>query len=219
MKTQVKQVNNSSTKEKTPGGNQASARTIIQAYKASGIQPIAQLRAYSQTFTVQQDINDSDLHDWGVMRQKLGIAKKGSAAGAAGSNAKTSLTALGIAGTDVPMTAHMIPRRAGGMGNSTNARPWADKFETTTWKTKIDDVFDSEFKNKKKNDTVTYAINTTDMDDTYYNTLLAKSTAADAVKNDATHKANIKEIPLDVSATVGTKSLATTTDCIKDLIK
>ncbi|WP_343606141.1 hypothetical protein [Fluviicola sp.] len=218
MKTHAKQPNNS-TPEKAPGSNQAPTGSILQAYKTSGNQPIAQLRAYSQTFTVQQDINDNDLHDWGTMRQKLGIPKKGSAAGAAGSNAKTSLTALGIAGTDSPMTAHMIPRRAGGMGNSTNARPWADKFETTTWKNSIDDVFDGEFKNKKKNDTVTYAINTTDMDDTYYNSLLAKSTAATAVKNDAAHKSNIKEIPVDVSATVGSKSLATTTDCIKDLIK
>lgn len=218
MKTHAKQSNNSHT-EKNPGGSQASARTIIQTYKANGEQPVAQLRAYSQTFTVQQDIDNNDLHDWNKMRQKLGIAKKGSAAGAAGSNAKASLTALGIAGTDTPMTAHMIPRRAGGMGNSTNTRPWADKFENTTWKNSIDDVFDGEFKNKKKNDTVTYAINTTDMDDTYYNSLLAKSTAATAVKNDAAHKANIKEIPVDVSATVGSKSLATTTDCIKDLIK
>ncbi|MDR0802982.1 hypothetical protein [Fluviicola sp.] len=59
-------------------------------------------------------------------------------------------------------------------------------------------VFDSESKNKKKNDTVTYAINTTDMDDIYYNVLKANSTASTSVKNDATHKANIQEIPLEV---------------------
>lgn len=219
MKTSVKQQIHSNS-EKSTGKNQVSSATILQTYKNTSVNlPLAQLRSYSQYFKVKEDIVDSDVHDWNIMRRKLGIADKGSKAGAAGANAKASLDALGIAGTDFPMTAHMIPRRVGGMGSGANARPWANKFETTTWKDTIDDVFDGEFIGKKKDATVAYTIDTTDMDDAYYDTVKAKSTKPDAVKNNAGHKANIQEIPTAVSATVGSKSLAKTTGPITNLIK
>lgn len=216
MKTQTNPQNNFNVEGST-GKKQASAATILQAYKGSS-QPVTQLQSYSETFKLKEDIVEADIHDWGVMRRKLGV-DQGSKANKAGANATASIAALGIAGDDTAMTAHMIPRRAGGMGNDTNARPWADGFENGTWKDNIDGVFDEEFVGKRKDATVTYTVDTTDMDNAYYDTLIDKSDASDDIKEDDTHKTNIQKIPTAVSAKVGTKSLTSTTECIDGLIE
>ncbi|MGV3609586.1 MAG: hypothetical protein ACO1N0_01465 [Fluviicola sp.] len=218
MKTQTNKPTSSDT-EKSAGTNQASTGTILQAYKNTSMnQPVAQLESYSETFTLKEDIVAGDVYDWGIMRRKLGVAQ-GSKANSAGANATASLNALGIKGSDYAITAHMIPRRAGGMGNDDNARPWAYGFENGTWKSNIDGVFDGEFVGKKKDETVTYAVETTDMDDAAYDALKAKSTADDDVKDDDDHKTNIQKIPTAVSASVGSKSLAKTAGPITNLIK
>lgn len=216
MKSFSKHQNNSNA-ENSAGKKQAEAGTILQAYKSNHLStPVTQLESYSETVTRSEDITATDLNDWGIVRTKLGgIAKGKDANSKIAERANKSLAALGL-NKGTAMSAHMIPNRIGGAGGAVNVRPWDVNFETGTWETDVEQEFNNAVVGKAGED-ISYKVETTEMDDAYYDVLKSKSTVADGVKNSDVHKTNIQQIPVEVSATVGGKSLTKTSEPIDGL--
>lgn len=219
MKQYIKKhTNTNSDTAKSVGNKQASARTILQAYKKDEqTQGVSQLKSYTKSVTLSDDIAKSDLGDWNKVRSKLGgIAKGGDADSKIASSVNDSLKALGIQTANLAMSAHMIPNRLGGAGDTSNVRPWDRAFETGTWETDVEQKFNAALVGKK-NKVVDYNVKTTEMTDVEADAFIAKSTV-DTEKAKPEHKTNILQIPMKVSASVGGSTLAETTAPIENLI-
>lgn len=177
-----------------------------------------QLKSYDGSVKVKTAITAPDLNDWGVVRSKLDGVAKGGDAYEIGPRVDASLAKLGLATGESAMSAHMIPNRIGGSGKKDNVRPWKDSFERGTWETSVENVFNQELLNAKVNDVVDYKVNTTELGSDKADEIIATS-AVDTEKTKPEHKTRLMEIPTDVSATVGSKSLGTTDEPFKGLIK
>ncbi len=177
-----------------------------------------QLKAYDGSVKVKSVITAPDLNDWGVVRSKLDGVAKGGDAYEIGPRVNASLGKLGLCTGETAMSGHMIPNRIGGSGKADNVRPWKDSFERGTWETSVESVFNQELLNAKVNDVVDYKVNTTELGSDKADEIIATS-AVDAEKTKPEHKTRLMEIPTDVSATVGSKSLGTTDEPFKGLIK
>ena len=168
-----------------------------------------QLKKYNGSVKVKTKIDAKDLSDWGVVRSKLeGVSKGGDAYGISG-KVNDTLKKLDLATGETAMSAHMIPNRIGGAGDSSNVRPWKRSFETGTWETSVEQAFNAALPSANVGDIVSYAVETTDMPDQKADDIMASSTV-DTEKTKPEHKANLLEIPLKVTATVGASSLAET---------
>ncbi|MBI3712168.1 MAG: DUF4157 domain-containing protein [Burkholderiales bacterium] len=177
-----------------------------------------QLKSYDGSVKVKTAITAPDLNDWGVVRSKLDGVAKGGDAYEIGPRVDASLAKLGLATGESAMSAHMIPNRIGGSGKKDNVRPWKDSFERGTWETSVENVFNQELLSAKVNDVVDYKVNTTELGSDKADEIIATS-AVDTEKTKPEHKTRLMEIPTDVSATVGSKSLGTTDEPFKGLIK
>ena len=82
----------------------------------------------------------------------------------------------------------------------------------------MESVFNQELLSAKVDDVVDYKVNTTELSDSKVDEIIGTSTVA-TEKTKPEHKARLLEIPTDVSATVGSKSLGTTDEPFKGLIK
>lgn len=211
--------NTSSNTEKSAGNKQASTETILQVYKkGEQSQPVSQLKSYTKSVTLSDDIAKSDLGDWNKVRSKLGgIAKGGDANSKIASSVNDSLNALGIQTANSAMSAHMIPNRLGGAGDASNVSPWDRAFETGTWETDVEQKFNAALVGKNGN-VVNYNVNTTEMTEAEADAFIAKS-SVNAEKVKPQHKTNILQIPMKVSANAGGSALAETTAPIDKLIK
>jgi hypothetical protein len=177
-----------------------------------------QLKSYDGSVKVKSVITAPDLNDWSVVRSKLDGVAKGGDAYEIGPRVDASLAKLGLATGESAMSAHMIPNRIGGSGKAANVRPWKDSFERGTWETSVESVFNQELLSAKVDDVVDYKVNTTELSDGKVDEIIGTSTVA-TEKTKPEHKARLLEIPADVSATVGSKSLGTTDEPFKGLIK
>lgn len=177
-----------------------------------------QLKSYDGSVKVKTAITAPDLNDWSVVRSKLDGVAKGGDAYEIGPRVDASLAKLGLATGESAMSAHMIPNRIGGSGKAANVRPWKDSFERGTWETSVESVFNQELLSAKVNDVVDYKVNTTELGSDKADEIIATS-AVDTEKTKPEHKTRLMEIPTDVSATVGSKSLGTTDEPFKGLIK
>ncbi len=177
-----------------------------------------QLKSYDGSVKVKTAITAPDLNDWSVVRSKLDGVAKGGDAYEIGPRVDASLAKLGLATGESAMSAHMIPNRIGGSGKAANVRPWKDSFERGTWETSVESVFNQELLSAKVDDVVDYKVNTTELSDGKVDEIIGTSTVA-TEKTKPEHKARLLEIPADVSATVGSKSLGTTDEPFKGLIK
>ncbi len=185
----------------------------VMGAKAANVQ----LKAYKKEVTVGEVITSADLNDWGVVRRKLGAVKGGDADSSIARSVNDSLTALGLAKGSA-MSAHMVPNRLGGQGDSSNVRPWDKTFEAGKWETDVEQKFNAALVGKAVGTKLSYAVNTTEMTDEEAQKIIDKSTADDVIKGDAEHKKNIKEIPVKVSANAGGSALAETDECFKGLV-
>ncbi|RUL79014.1 hypothetical protein [Dyella choica] len=95
------------------------------------------------------------------------------------------------------MSAHMIPKRIGGVGNNSNVRPWSVAFEQGEWEEKMEQGFNQEMEDANVGEDVTYKVETQDMGDDAAAEIV-KSLSGD--KN--VHKERIKKIPLSVKGEV-----------------
>ncbi len=185
----------------------------VMGAKAASVQ----LKAYKKEVTVGEVITSADLNDWGVVRRKLGAVKGGDADSSIARGVNDSLTALGLAKGSA-MSAHMIPNRLGGQGDSSNVRPWDKTFEAGKWETDVEQKFNSALVGKAVGTKLSYDVNTTEMTDEDAQKIIDKSTVDAAIKGNAEHKKNIKEIPVKVSANAGGSALAETDECFKGLV-
>jgi hypothetical protein len=215
MKTQTKQQVNSNT-EQSSRSKQASTGAILQAYKNTA-HSVAQLESYSETVTRSEDITAKDMNDWGTVRTKLGgIAKGKDANSKIAERANSSLEALGL-NSGTAMSAHMIPNRIGGAGGAINVRPWDATFEAGDWETDVEQKFNSAVVGKA-GESISYEVETTDMNDKMAQDLVDTSSEEDEKLN-GKHKDNIKPIPLDVTATIDGKEVLNTDLPYTNLVK
>lgn len=177
-----------------------------------------QLKSYDGSVKIKTVITAPDLNDWNLVRSKLDGVAKGGEAYEIGSRVDASLGKLGLNTGESAMSAHMIPNRIGGSGKAINVRPWKQSFESGTWEKSVEEKFNQELLSAKVGDVVPYTVNTTEISNDKVNEIIATS-AVDTERNKPEHKTRLLEIPVDVSATVGTKSLGTTDEPFKGLIK
>ncbi|MFC3176871.1 DUF4157 domain-containing protein [Undibacterium amnicola] len=177
-----------------------------------------QLKSYDGSVKIKTVITAPDLNDWNLVRSKLDGVAKGGEAYEIGSRVDASLGKLGLNTGESAMSAHMIPNRIGGSGKAINVRPWKQSFESGTWEKSVEEKFNQELLSAKVGDVVPYTVNTTEISNDKVNEIIATS-AVDTEKNKPEHKTRLLEIPVDVSATVGSKSLGTTDEPFKGLIK
>ncbi|WP_230404662.1 MULTISPECIES: DUF4157 domain-containing protein [Undibacterium] len=195
----------------TPVNDDVGLETEADVMGAKALQAgdAVQLKKYNGSVKVKTKIETKDLSDWGVVRSKLeGVSKGGDAYGISG-KVNDTLKKLDLATGETAMSAHMIPNRIGGLGDSSNVRPWKRSFETGTWETSVEQAFNTALPSANVGDIVSYAVETTDMSDQKADDIMALSTV-NTEKTKPEHKANLLEIPLKVTATVGASSLAET---------
>jgi hypothetical protein len=154
----------------------------------------AQLEAYSKTVTRPAVFNKNN---WPATLSAGGK----DADGTIGSKANDVITALGWTGRC--MSAHMIPKRIGGLGNTSNVRPWSTVFEGGTWETDVEDAFNTALDEAEEDDEVTYEVETTEMTDGEAETKLEEAGVGEDNVNYNKYKERLKKIPTAVSATIG----------------
>lgn len=228
MKERVQK--NTSPEQIDKSANQHAFKDVLQKYRnktaqlasqeenpISSGEKVAQLAAYSKKIKANTDIMAADMANWNTVRTKLGV-DDGGAPRDIGKKVNKSLSELKINTTKSAMSAHMIPDRIGGAGDSTNVMPWDSAFENGKWKKDVEDKFDSQVANMKKDDEISYTVNTMEMTESEADTIIGKSPVA-AEKTKAHHKERILQIPVKVNATVGASTLSDTNETIVNLIK
>ncbi|GLQ87801.1 hypothetical protein [Dyella flagellata] len=106
------------------------------------------------------------------------------------------------------MSAHMIPKRLGGLGNNSNVRPWSQRFESGEWEEKMEQGFNQEMQDAEVGDEVTYKVQTQDMSDGTANKYVASLSG-----DKAAHKERIKKIPVSVKGEVNGEEKINSAGC------
>lgn len=158
-----------------------------------------QCKTYAKT--VKKPV-DFDVNQWPASLSQGG----GEANSKIAANVNKTLAALGWSWRC--MSAHMIPKRLGGLGNESNVRPWSEGFERGDWEQQMEQGFNQEMEDSNVGDEVSYKVETQDMDDGAADKIVKPLTGDKSV-----HKERIKKIPLGVKGEVNGEEKINSTAC------
>ena len=152
-------------------------------------QPILQMKHYTKTgykfefYQVGKKIDDPWLINGETVNSD--ISKRST----------NALRSLSAPPPKVCAGAHMIPRRIGGKGDSTNVRPWLAIFETKIW-SEFEKTFDNKVKDQSKPDErITYTVDTDDMSEEEADNVIIKCVVDKGVK---LYKSHSKDVTSDI---------------------